>query len=202
MKKIGFILGLVACSLAVNAQSDNAVNKKRLKFGFNVGVNHSILYAPEELPSFASITNDLGLRLGVLADYQLFKFLSIAPKAELSFNNNALNLTFDDNAQYRYEVLPIGLEFMTHFIFKKKNENLSPYFYFGPNFKIPISDESANYPEPSVFAIDLGIGLEKAFTHFNFSPELRYSYGVTDVIITPTVKRLNFHSVSLIFNFK
>jgi hypothetical protein len=201
MKNIIVILGLLISSLTVFSQSNNTVDEKRLKLGFNLGVNHSILFSPDELPSFASISNDLGVRLGVLADYQLFKFLSISPKAELSFNNNELNLTFNDDAQYRYQVLPISLEFMTHFIFKKKNEKVSPYFYFGPNLKIPISDKSVNYPEPSVFAIDVGIGLEKAFEHFNFSPELRYSYGLTDVIITPTIRPLRFHSVSLIFNF-
>ncbi|MGM0479945.1 MAG: outer membrane beta-barrel protein [Bacteroidota bacterium] len=201
MKKISFVLVLLACSLVVKAQSDNAVNEKRLKFGFNLGVNHSILYAPDELPGFASISNDLGVRLGVLADYQLFEFLSISPKAELSFNNNELNLTFGDNAQYSYEVLPIGLEFMTHFIFKKKNERLSPYLYFGPNLKIPIADKSIDYYGHPDLAIDLGIGFEKAFTQFNFSPELRYSYGFTNVSMTPTIRSMKFHSVSLIFNF-
>ncbi len=201
MRKIVLILGLLISSQTMFSQSNSTVDEKRLKFGFNLGVNHSILFSPDELPSFASISNDLGVRLGVLADYQLFKFLSISPKAELSFNNNELNLTFNDNSQSTYKTLPIALEFMAHFIFKKENEKLSPYFYFGPNLKFPISKKSGEYILHPDLAVDVGIGMEKAFTHFNFSPELRYSYGFTNVSRTPTIRTLRFHSVSLIFNF-
>ncbi len=196
-----FVLGLMISSSAVFSQSDITADQRRWKLGFNAGLNHSFLFSPYELPSFAPISNDLGVRLGVLADYRVFKFLSISPKAELSFNNNELILNFNEDSKYKYEVLPISLEFMTHFIFKKNNENLSPYFYFGPNLKIPISVKSQYQHNHPVLAIDAGIGLDKALKNFNFAPELRYSYGLSAVILTPSVRSLRFHSVSLIFNF-
>jgi hypothetical protein len=202
MKKLFFVFYFIFSSFFLFAQSDSLLHEERLKFGFNLGINHSNLFSPDELPSYASIDNGIGFRLGVLADYQLFRFMSISPKAEMAFNTNALNLTFNEISVFRYEVMPISLEFMTHFTFRMESKRFSPYFYVGPNLKVPISGDSGDYPGHSIFAIDAGIGVEKAFKQFNFSPELRYSYGLTELSITPVIRSLKFHNISLIFNFK
>ena len=73
--------------------------------------------------SNVSFSNDLGFRLGVLADYAVSKNFSISPKAELSLNNSTINLTQDDGSVSEFDVMPISLEFMTHFIIKKKTKN-------------------------------------------------------------------------------
>ena len=204
MKKVILVIGLFVSSSTLFSQSESAVNEKRMKYGFNLGINHSNLIDNEMLPSNASLSNNLGFRLGILADYKISKCLSISPKAEMSFNNSKVNFTSIDGSSAEYEVMPISLDFMTHFIFKKNNEKLSPYFFFGPNVKIPVSKKADNttiYSTNSDFAIDFGIGIDKPFTHFNFSPELRYSFGLLNVNQNPSLKSLNFHNISLVFNF-
>ena len=203
MKKVIFVTGLLISSLTVFSQSESTVDK-RMKYGFNLGINYSNLLDNEMLSSNASLSNNLGFRLGILADYKISKFLSISPKSEMSFNNGVINFNNIDGSQTEYEIMPISLDFMAHFIFKKNNVKLSPYFFFGPNVKIPVSkknDNSTTYSTSSDFAIDFGIGLDKPFTHFNFSPELRYSFGLLNINQHPSIQSLNFHNISLVFNF-
>jgi hypothetical protein len=204
MKKVVFVVGLLLSSFAVFSQSDPNTIEKRLKYGFNLGINQSNVLNNGELPSNASLSNNLGFRIGILANYKIAKILSISPKAELSSNNSKIVFINSDGSHTEYEVMPTSLDFMTHFIFKKNNEKLSPYFFFGPNIKIPISKKTDNitsFRTNSDFAIDFGIGIDKELTKFNFSPELRYSFGLLNVNQNPSIQSLKFHNISLIFNF-
>lgn len=203
MKKVVFVIGIFINSLTILSQADSSSNSK-LNYGFNLGVNHSNLIESKVLPNNASLSNGLGFRLGVLMDYRITDFMFISPKAEMSFNNSKVYLTNTDGSSSEHNVMPISIEFMTHFIFKKKNEKLSPYLYFGPNVKIPVSKKSSNstaFSTNTDFAIDFGIGIEKPFTYFNFSPELRYSFGLLDVNQHPSIQSLYFHNISIVLNF-
>tara|TARA_B110000967_G_C18646003_1_gene440910 strand:+ start:156 stop:527 length:372 start_codon:yes stop_codon:yes gene_type:complete len=123
MKKVIFVTGLFISSLTVFSQSESSVNEKRMKYGFSLGINHSNLLDNEMLSSNASLSNNLGFRLGILSDYKISKFLSISPKAEMSFNNSEVNFNNIDGSQTEYEIMPISLDLMAHFIFKKIMRN-------------------------------------------------------------------------------
>jgi len=123
MKKVIFVTGLFISSLTVFSQSEGSVNEKRMKCGFSLGINHSNLLDNEMLSSNASLSNNLGFRLGILSDYKISKFLSISPKAEMSFNNSEVNFNNIDGSQTEYEIMPISLDLMAHFIFKKIMRN-------------------------------------------------------------------------------
>lgn len=204
MKKVVFVAGFLISTLNTFSQSEIASSEKRMKIGFNAGINQSNFINKEKLPPNASLSNHLGFRLGILADYKITNFLSVSPKAELSFNSSKLKFANTDGSHTKYEIMPISLDFMAHFIFKKNYKNLSPYFYFGPDVKNPISKKnntSRTFTTYSDFAIDFGIGIEKGFTHFNFCPELRCSFGLLNVNQDPLIQKLYFHNISLIFNF-
>ncbi len=204
MKKVVFVSVLFVTALTAFSQSGGTPSEKRMRYGFNLGVNYSNLLADDALPGNATLSNNLGFRLGLLADYQISKSVSISPKAELSFNNSKVNFTYEDGSQPVYKVLPVSLDFMTHFIFKKNNEQLSPYFFIGPNVKVPVSkrtDDSTTFSTNADFAIDFGIGLDKAFTNFHILPELRYSFGLLNINQHPSLQTLNFHNIALVFNF-
>ena len=100
--------------------------------------------------------------------------------------------------------MPISLEFAPHLVFTKKNDNLNPYVFIGPSIKLPVEERLPNTslsPTGKDFAVDFGIGLNKALPCFNFAPELRYSFGLININKHPAIQTLNFHSISLIFNF-
>jgi len=204
MSKVVFVLAVLTSSLTSFSQDEGSFGEKRVKYGFNLGVNYSNLLHKEALPENASLSNDFGFRLGILADYRLSEIVSISPKAELSFNNSSVHFAHTDGTSSEYRVMPVSLDLMTHFVFKANREKLSPYFLFGPNVKIPISkrsDNSAEFSTNSDLAIDCGIGIDRAGTSFNFSPELRYSFGLLNVNQQPSVQSLRFHMISLVFNF-
>lgn len=204
MEKVVLAIALLFCSSTVFSQSSDSIDDKRLKYGVNLGLNYSNLLDDDKLPDNASLSNNFGFRLGVLVDYSVSELFYISPKAELSFNNSKVDLNRADGSQIDYEVMPVNLEFMTHFIFKDNKEKLSPYFYVGPNVRLPLSIEDNNsteFPTGNDFAIDFGIGVDKSLKHFNFAPELRYSFGLLDVNQHPELQTLYFHNISLVFNF-
>ena len=75
MKKVVFVVGLLISSFAVFSQSYSNTIEKRLKYGFNLVINQSNVLDNRKLPSNASLSNNLGFRLGILADYKISKFL-------------------------------------------------------------------------------------------------------------------------------
>lgn len=200
MKKVGFVISLIACSMHLYAQTENTPGEKRMKYGFNLGINYSNIIPRSAFPSTISKSTNPGFQLGILADYKLSRLFSISPKTELSFNNSKLNLINTDGSQTTYKVMPLSLDFMAHFIFKDYKKKMNPYFLFGPNVKLPISKKAA-YATNTDFAIDFGIGLDKAFKSFHFSPEIRYSIGLLNVYLHPAIEPIHFHKISLVFNF-
>ncbi|KAB1065981.1 outer membrane beta-barrel protein [Salibacter halophilus] len=204
MEKVVLAIALLFCSSTIFSQSSDSIDEKRLKYGFNLGLNYSNLLDDDKLPENASVTNNFGFRLGVLADYSVSELFHISPKAELSFNNSKVELDRADGSQLDYEVMPVSLEFMTHFLFKDNKEKLSPYFYVGPNVKLPLllkEPGKTEFPTRYDFAIDFGVGVDKPLKHFNFAPELRYSFGLHNVNGHPELQTLYFHNISLVFSF-
>ena len=203
MKKVVFVLVCLVGCYNLWSQEEVATVDKPSKYGFNFGINYSNLMHKGMLPSNAAIKNDWGFRMGILADYKISELFSISPKVELSLNNSAVNFSHENNSRYKYKVMPVSVDLMSHFVFKDHKKKFSPYFLFGPNLKIPISKQNMyeiDFSTRTDFALDFGIGINKKFTHFNFAPELRYSLGLLDVNLHPAIQTLKFHNITLVFN--
>lgn len=202
MKTLIFNILLIAFSANSFAQNEKPASEKKLHFGFNFGVNYSNVLKDWDYVNGYSIENGPGVQLGLIANYSALKFLSISPKAELSFNQNSIRFTNTDIENF--EVLPVSLQFMTHFQFKLNRFSWKPYFFAGPNLKIPMNnstDLSNVFPSRNDLAIDFGIGLDKHMSFFTFAPELRYSYGLLNISNHPATGPMHFHSMALVLNF-
>jgi len=204
MKNLFFLVPMLLLSFFVYSQSQSDKDDKNLKFGFNLGVNYSNLQSKETLPVNAKIDNGLGFSVGIIMDYKFNDHFSFSPKSEIAFNNSNVEFEQSDNSIHKYEIFPASLNLMTHFVYKIGKCKTVPYILVGPNVKIPISkkpDSSLEFYTKSDFAIDFGIGISKKAKYFTWSPELRYSWGFSDVNLNPALKSLNFHNISLIVNF-
>jgi hypothetical protein len=205
MQKIASIS--IALSLAVStfAQSED-LNK--LKFGFNVGVNYSNLQlVPVNFINAKGIgiSNGVGGRMGILVDYQINERFSFSPKTEMSFNTGSVSLPKTGDEQEVYSILPVTIEVASHFNYRLSARNAGPYISFGPSLKIPLADKKNTMNQISGspdLALDLGVGLDRMLPSFHFAPELRYSFGLMNLSRINAISKLNFHSISLIFNFK
>ena len=187
------------------SQSETKDIDSKLKFGFNIGVNHSNVQTQESIPNNSEIYNGYGFNVGLILDYKLNNNLLFSPKTELSFNKSGIESTYNDNSTTEYKVFPASLDIMTHMVYRIGNGKTKPYILTGPKFSIPIffnSKSSLDFKNKSDFSIDFGIGLENKLKYFFFAPEVRYSLGLRNINENPMFQTLNYHKLSFLFNFK
>ncbi|MEM5567122.1 porin family protein [Psychroserpens sp. AS72] len=203
MKSVVLSIVLLVGSFVGFSQSEKESNEKKLKYGFNLGVNYSNLLAKESLPNNSDIYNEIGFSAGLIMNYKLTEDLSISPKVELSINKSGIKTTNNDDSVSLYKIFPASLDIMTHLIYKIGNGNTTPYVLVGPKLNLPVFGKSKSdyeYKNSTDFSIDLGIGLENKLKHFSISPEIRYSLGLFNINENPNFKTLNYHKISLVLN--
>lgn len=202
MKKVIFALFLLSFTFSCVAQNKDNIEKK-IKLGFNIGANYSNILYKADLPSFASVKNAPGIQIGLISEMKVNEFIYFSPKIELVFNNGKVEFNKPDVDFQPYLIEDARINIATHLLLKKPKGIARPYLFTGPNLKIPISKPKLPNQSPSSFdlAIDFGIGLDKKFTKFNFSPELRYSFGLRNINQNPLIRDITYHNIAIIFNF-
>ncbi|GAB5418259.1 MAG: hypothetical protein Crog4KO_16360 [Crocinitomicaceae bacterium] len=186
--------------LKCGCSGDTDRDRKIAAFGFSFGLNRSNLQFGEAQENGDQIVNGLGYRLGVVSELRLGKRWVISPKADLSFNAGQLN-----QSNTEYSVSASSLELMGHLKYRFAKSNFSPYVLAGPNYRLPLSTRDENsVPTRNDVAIDVGLGLDIPLIGFKISPEVRYSYGLTNISTSDAFSDLNHHNiaVSLIFTGK
>lgn len=181
-----------------NCAEKNDYNKEKFAtFGFDIGVNRSNLQFGELQTNGDQITNGFGYRLGIISNFKVSKRFSIAPKAELSFNASRLN-----QSNTSYNVNATNLEFLGHLKYKFAKGNFTPYIIAGPNFRVPLEKMQESFVDvKNDMAIDFGIGLDVPMGYFKMSPELRYSYGYSNITQSSQYSDLNYHNIALTLIF-
>jgi hypothetical protein len=205
MKNQLFVLSFLLLTFSSIAQSENTLPEKKWRWGFSFGSNYSQLIPKGEVPETIRVKNDMGFRMGISCDYLVSQYFSVSPKADLSFNSGRYQFTGNNEFTTDYAILPTALEFMTHFTFRDPGEKRSPYFYFGPNYRLGIEDKSkasTTYSNKSHLALDFGLGFERLLKNFIIAPEIRYSLALEDAQMAPSLPATKFHNISLILHFK
>ena len=173
--------------------------------GFNFGLNHSNLSLSNSSMASHKVSNGLGFRLGVLADYPLSESLNWVPKVELSINNSTYEINHSQEGTTIYEVMPTTLEFSSHVNYKFSSNAPKLYLLFGPTLKVPVgtTKTSNTIDTYTDLAIDIGLGWdENELPYFNFSPEIRYSSGLIKRNKRDYSNALFMHNITLVLNIK
>ncbi len=206
MRKVLFFC--LVSVLIFNGNSQSADSLRKIKLGFDIGGNYTFLQiekAGQSNQNQITTLNGLGFRIGIVMDYKINRHFSLIPKAELSFNDVRLYTVYGGGSKESRSISPLTVEISPHFAFKLSDKKVKPYFLIGPVLKIPIPDASnprALEINSNVVGVDLGFGLNRALKYFNFSPELRYSYGLNNISNSADISKMYFHNVSLVFIFK
>lgn len=137
MKKLVLSFVILVSSVAGFSQTDKKDIKRKIKYGFNIGMNYSNLQSKETLPAGSDTYNGYGFIVGVIMDYELNEKLLISPKTELSFNKSGVDLTNSDNSTSSYKIFSTSLDIMTHLVYKTGNGKTLPYLMAGPKLSIP-----------------------------------------------------------------
>lgn len=191
---------LLLTATASMAQLNNPhYDKKKIRFGFLLGINSS-KFRDNLAPEFKTTDSLLavvprsgpGLQLGITSDLRLHENLSLRFTPTLLFSLKNLDYTFR-NAEFTgakrvesaYVDLPLLLKFRSNRI-----ENFRTYVIGGAKACIDMSSQETVDKEVERvkiqrmdFAVEVGVGFEFYLPYFKFSPELKYSLGLTDVLV-------------------
>lgn len=209
MKKALIIISFALLASSISAQDE--CTPKKLEAGFDVGVNYSILQAEKGLPSPYFIDNSAGFQFALNLEWNLLKSLSLQPALGVSINNsrvpNEYNYwhSYPPGNQASYSIFPVALESALKARYYPFQGTNKPFITAGLLYMHPLEEtySSSQYTNSGTFAIDFGIGIENSFFgKLNFSPEIRYSLGLSNVNKNPAFKDLSYNRIAVIIGIQ
>ena len=179
-----------------------ALDDEPLYFGFNFGFNtmdfgfgQNTAISGNETSVFPDLYRlQLGFNVGVVTNIRLCKYLDLRIMPGIAFNErhiyfiNILNESPEFGLQKinsSFADLPILIKYGAERI-----NNMKPYFVFGENTRFDLASKR-DYDEADVeiirlkqldYYIETGIGCDFYLEYFRFSTEIKYSYGLRDVL--------------------
>ncbi len=193
------LLGFGFSSIAQNNPKDNLINYENqwIHYGFLIGV-HSSKYVIRYSEAFTTPAQDTvhsiipgnlgGFKLGFIANMKLSTYLDFRGSVTVGFYENDLLYRFTNNTSLRELRDATRVEFPMLLKYKSaRRGNIAMYLLAGvnPSFEARSKDSREDITERLELknwnmSIDVGVGLDIFYPFFKFSPELRYSYGLTN----------------------
>lgn len=189
--KLKTLLILITLSIISNSYSQrkkilklNNFEKSKIKYGFYIGTH----FKGYELKASdnVDINQGYGFQLGVLADWELDKYISLIGEPGILSTSNNLNI---DDQKFQISTthfhLPVSLKFKT-----KRVNNVRAYVQSGLSYNYNFSAEKNKGDggsDPYDFEFtkhnimgELAIGANFYFPYFKFSPSIRGIYGLNN----------------------
>lgn len=225
---LGFSLSSAQAQSSGSLKNNPRYDRKPLHFGFSIGANYFdfrhryVANLSTEVPgyyrmesvvapgySIAIITN---LRLGDHWDLRFNPgFASTVRKLEFDIVNQ---FTLRRETQIR-EIESSFMEFPLHLKFKSERiGNYRLYVLGGPKYALDLaSDEDVEDDrvfklQQDDFSYDLGFGVDIYFEYFKFSPQIIYSFGLTnmkvndDTFLVEGLRSINTRALLINFTFE
>ncbi len=203
----GYLIGLHSSKARIE-YSDQYIQGEPGSFQGFLDSLHSII--PQNSPGF---------KVGFIANFHILQYLDIRALIQVSFSEYSFNYRFTKPEQDNIiEVRdPTTVEVPILFKYKSvRRGNVGMYFVGGikPYFQAAArgerDDEFKGMSTKKFGAsIDVGVGFDMFYPLFKFSPEVRYSYGLTNMLkddpnnaFNAPLKRLVYHNISLFITFE
>ena len=226
--KIVFLFLLVPFVSIAQARKEihnpNYDNQRVLSYGFSLGFHSSafqLSYSDafvDKLDSVHSIqsTASIGFSLGFIVNAGLTEFLDVRVTPKVGFYEYRLEYNYL-NAPQRVEVeestvveLPILFKYKS---VRRQNSRLYIIGGFNPAFEASGTsdlEENKNLLQIKRFNItaEVGFGLDLYYPLFKFSPELRFSKGLTNILsdqkndLSEGIDRLNTNVIAFYLHFQ
>lgn len=201
-----------------------------LHFGFALGINYmdyrALLSGANGLRAETGKL-DVGFMVGIISELRIFDDLGLRFLPGLEFATRSLVYTHvpevEDNKQYAYnESVYVSLPLMLKYKAKRIN-NFRPYLTAGGSYKYDFQRHTKIDPDKSVFFrtnrgdffLETGAGCDFYLPYFKLGMELRFSLGLTDVLVhkpdasnpgyedyTSALKKLRARIFTVCFNFE
>lgn len=221
-----YLLGLVLSAEAQQLNLPNYDNKKKVRFGFTLGVtsNDFKISTSEQFRTIdslktISVIRFPGLTLGGIMCYKLNDKWELRTQPSLSLAQRNLEYTFTDETKNRklrvesvYVEFPITIKYKT-----KRHRNVRFYtiagFKYMYDFSSDINTTRSNSKPivaiyPNTFHYEVGCGVDMYLPFFKFSPEIKLSQSIGNVMVkddfiyTQSLKGLWSRIFMLSFHFE
>lgn len=227
---ISIVLILSACT--VFAQRPKVENlpkfdRKKIHFGFTIGLNKydfavkpiknlkilDSLYVVEPVPEY-------GFNIGIVSDLKLGEYWNLRFIPDLSFGDRSLHYTLKTDTSKVTRIKKIEstiVEFPISLKYKSMRlNNGRAYIIGGLKFGIDMASQAKKKDVEDQlvkikrfdYAYEMGFGLDFYFKYFKFSPELKFSMGLNNLIqkentvFASSIDKLNSKVLLLSFTFE
>jgi hypothetical protein len=201
-------------------------DSKRLSYGFLIGLHSSAYqikysdhFVTQQFDSVHSVDAKWspGFSLGFIVNYRLEELWDLRLTPKVAFYEHRLMYTYTDETPTHEELVETTMvEFPILLKFKsERRENLRMYMIGGIKPGIEASGKKDIENTTTVLevkganlSLDLGFGLDIYYPLFKFSPEIRFSRGMMDVLNNKTnqyglpLQRVNTNMITLYLLFQ
>ncbi|MEI9918038.1 MAG: porin family protein [Bacteroidota bacterium] len=227
------VLGLLLCmTLSANAQkfkwareNNPRYDERFISYGFVIGI-HQAGYQVKYSDKFVTQNYDTvhavmapmsgGFSLGFLVNMRLYDVLDLRLMPKAGFYDYKLEYDYTDRTSKSQLVETTMMEFPLLLKYKSlRRGNVRMYMIggFTGSFELSgkndVESTTANLSvKKTNVTVDAGFGFDFYFPLFKFSPEIRFSRGVTNVlgddqsVFRDPIKRLNTNMVGVYFIFQ
>lgn len=230
-KKVALFLGVFLIYGSTLAQTDGEVynprydERKIVTYGFSLAIHtsayrlkYSDYFTAPEMDSVHSIMPKKrpGFKLGFIVNFKLAQFLDARITPTVSFAEYILEYNYVGGDQHNELVESTGVEFPILFKYKSQRWNNTRMYIIGGITPVIEAAGRSNLEEDlsrlqiETFStnLELGFGFDLYYPLFKFSPEVRFSYGLNNVL-SPTkndksagIDDLRTKSLSFYFHFQ
>ena len=212
IKKIFIVLFISGMALSAYAQSHKTgqshpnlqyFEKDRFHFGFSLGGNSTSFKMNYDLTAIDSLTSietngQAGFNIGLVASMRFNRYFTLRftptlafaqRNVEYTFANEPINIKATRIVESTYLQFPLLVKYRS-----QRNGNFAAYIIGGANYAydlssqygvnndVVISDQVLKINRSNIFA-EGGFGVDLFMAYFKFSIELKYSHGLTNIII-------------------
>lgn len=236
LKRSVALLLLVTLSASVFAQKPKVENlpkfdKQRIHFGFLLGINYTdfTVYRNKDLKQlFDSVyviesTRQPGFNLGILADLRLGEYFNLRFLPDLAFASRKIDYGINGNHSAYTLTKEIESTFIDFpLLLKYKSERINNYRAYligGAKYSFDVASQKDVNSKlirdkivkitNSDYGYEVGFGFDFYLQYFKFSPEVRFGFGVKNVLIQEpdnlfanTIDRLNSRTILISFLFE
>lgn len=201
-------------------------SKKNFYFGITLGYNQSFhnitMHESFILNDSVQIMNALqgpGFNLGIVTNLKFgenFDMRFLLPT--LSFADRRINYQMVNNPNIlQKKIESVFLEFPIHFRYKSKPyKDMRFFVVVGAKYSIDLASNSKTRQAddlikivPHDFALEVGLGFQVFFPYFILSPELKFSYGLSNLhsrnpnlIFSSPIDKLFSRGLTISFHFE
>ena len=225
------IAAVCLLTLPARAQQSTTINlpnytERFLHYGFGMALHssrYSIQYSDKfgapELDTLHSIVpvSMGGFKISFISNFRVLQYLDFRALVTVGFYENKLRYrsitgnTLEELVDATMVEIPLLLKYRS-----VRRDNIGMYLIGGvtPSIEARGKDDKAEARERLItqsrsIALEAGVGFDLYYPLFKFSPEIRYSWGLTDILVSKPenrynagLKRVTPHNITLYITFE